>query len=168
LADTSLATRGAAWAIVRYAADNYSGGLPRTLTHQLSIGPDTGVKNFVAATKAPIDTLIKEWLVSMYADHLGITGLDAKYQYRSYNFRSVMPRVAQSVLSQSVATYPLRIQAIGSGTDNISSMNRSGTGSYFRLTVAAGAGAKNVKILDTSGTTTASFLGEHIYVLRVQ
>jgi len=168
LADTSLATRGAAWAIVRYAADNYSGGLPRGLTRLLVAGPDTGVTNFVAATKSPVDTVVKGWLVSMYADHLGIAGLDPKYQYRSYNFRSVMPPVAQSVLSQPVATYPLQIQAIGSGTDNISSMNRSGTGSYFRLTVAAGAGAKNVKILDTSGTTTASFLGEHVYVLRVQ
>jgi hypothetical protein len=168
LADTSLAVRGAAWALVRYAADNYANGLPRTLMHQLSIGPDTGVKNFTAATKAPIDTLVKGWLVSMYADHLGITGLDAKYQYRSYNFRSAMPPVAKVVLSQSVATYPLRIQFVGSGSDNISAMNRSGTGSYFRLFVAAGAAAKNVKILDASGTTTASFTGEHIYVLRVQ
>jgi hypothetical protein len=168
LADTSLAVRGAAWALVRYAADNYANGLPRTLMHQLSIGPDTGVKNFTAATKAPIDTLVKGWLVSMYADHLGITGLDPKYQYRSYDFRSVMPPVAKAVLSQSVATYPLRIQSIGSGSDNISAKNLSGTGSYFRLTVAAGAGAKNVKILDASGTTTARFTGEHIYVLRVQ
>ncbi len=168
MADTSLAVRGAAWAIVRYAADNYSGGLPRTLTRQLAAGPDTGVKNFAAATKAPIDTVVKGWLVSMYADHLGIPGLDPKYQYRSYNFRSVMPPVAKSVLSQSVATYPLRIQSVGSGSDNISAMNRSGTGSYFRLTVAAGAGAKNVKVLDASGTTAASFLGEHVYVLRVQ
>jgi hypothetical protein len=168
LADTSLAVRGGAWALVRFAADNYSNGLPRTLMHQLSIGPDTGVTNFVAATKAPIDTLVKGWLVSMYADHLGITGLDAKYQYRSYNFRSVMPPVAKVVLSQSVATYPLQIQSIGSGSDNISAINRSGTGSYFRLFVAAGAGAKNVKILDASGTTVASFTGEHIYVLRVQ
>lgn len=168
LADTSLAVRGAAWAFVRYAADNYSGGLPRTLTRQLVAGPDTGVANFVAVTKSPIDTVVKGWLVSMYADHLGIPGLDPKYQYRSYDFRSVMPPVAKAVLSQSVATYPLRIQFVGSGGDNISSMNRSGTGSYFRLFVAAGAGAKNVKILDASGTTAASFTGEHVYVLRVQ
>jgi hypothetical protein len=167
MADTSLATRGAAWAIVRYAADNYSNALPRTLTRALVAGPDTGVKNFAAATKVPIDTAVKGWLVSMYADHLGITGLDAKYQYRSYNFRSVMPPVARSVLSQSVASYPLRIQSIGSGSDNISSQNISGTGTYFRLTVASGATAKNVKILDASGNE-ASFSGEHIYVLRVQ
>ncbi|HEY3113499.1 MAG TPA: hypothetical protein VGJ62_07440, partial [Gemmatimonadaceae bacterium] len=76
MADTSLATRGAAWAIVRYAADNYSNGLPRAFTRALAAGPDTGVKNFTAAAKAPIDTLVKGWLVSMYADHLGIAGLD--------------------------------------------------------------------------------------------
>jgi len=167
MADTSLATRGAAWAIVRSAADNYSNSLPRTFTHALVAGPDTGVKNFAAATRVPIDTVVKGWLVSMYADHLGITGLNAKYQYQSYNFRSVMPPVAQSVLSQSTATYPLRIQSIGSGSDNIQSKNLSGTGTYFRLTVAAGATAKNVKILDTSGNA-ASFVGEHVYVLRVQ
>jgi hypothetical protein len=168
MADTSLAVRGAAWAIVRYGADNYSNGLPRTFTRALVAGPDTGVTNFVAATKSPIDTVVKGWLVSMYADHLGIAGLDPKYQYRSYNFRSVMPPVAKAVLNQQVASYPLQIQSVGSGSDNISAMNRSGTGSYFRLTVAAGAGAKNVKILNTSGTANASFTGEHIYVLRVQ
>ncbi len=168
MADTSLAVRGAAWAIVRYGADNFSAGLPRAFTHALSVGPDTGVTNFTAATKAPLDSVVKGWLVSMYADHLAIAGLDAKYQYRSYNFRSVMPPVAKSVLSQNVATYPLRIQSIGSGSDNISAKNLSGTGSYFRLTVAAGAAAKNVKILDQSGATAASFSGEHVYVLRVQ
>ena len=166
LADTSLATRGAAWAMVRFAADNYSNGLPRAFTRALAAGPDTGVRNFTTAAKAPVDSLVEGWLVSMYADHLGIAGLDAKYQYRSYNFRSVMPPVARSVLNQSTATYPLVVQSVGSGS-NFSSMNRSGTGTYFRLTVAAGAGAQNVKVLDTSGNV-ATFPGEHIYVLRVQ
>ncbi|MFL5523775.1 MAG: hypothetical protein ACJ8AF_06635 [Gemmatimonadaceae bacterium] len=167
-ADTSLAVRGAAWALVRHAADNFSNGDPRALTRTLAAGPDTGVKNFTAAAKAPVDTLIKDWLVAMYADHLGITNLPAQYQYRSYNFRSVMPPVAKSVLSQSTATYPLRVQSIGSGSDNISAKNLSGTGTYYRLSVAAGAGAKKVRILDTSGNTNASFPGEHVYVLRVQ
>ena len=167
MADTSLATRGAAWAIVRYAADNYSNGDARALTRKLAAGPDTGVKNFTAAAGAPVDTLVKGWLISMYADHLGVSNLPAQYQYRSYNFRSVMPPVARSVLSQSTATYPLRVQSIGSGSDNISAMNRSGTGTYYRLTVSSGSSAKTVKILDTSGSTNASFVGEHVYVLRV-
>ncbi|HJP84949.1 MAG TPA: hypothetical protein VJ852_03115 [Gemmatimonadaceae bacterium] len=167
MADTSLAVRGAAWAIVRYAADNYSNGTPRALTKMLSIGPDTGVKNFAAATKQPIDTLVKGWLVSMYADHLNIAGLDPKYQYRTYNFRSIMPPVAKAVLSQQTASYPLAVQSIGSGTDNFSGTNHSGSGTYYRLTVSSGAGEKTVKVTDASGNN-ASFTGEHIYVLRVQ
>jgi hypothetical protein len=166
MADTSLATRGAAWAIVRYAADNYSKADPRALTRALAAGPDTGLKNFLAAVKVPVDTVVKGWLVSMYADHLGIANLDAKYQYRSYNFRSVMPPVARSVLNQQTASYPLLVQSIGSGSDNISSTSRSGSGTYYRLSVTGGAGAKNVKILDASGNP-ASFPGEHVYVLRV-
>jgi len=159
--------RGAAWAIVRYAADNYSSGDPRALTRALAAGPDTGVKNFASATKAPIDTLVKGWLVSMYADHLSIAGLDPKYQYKSYNFRSVMPPVARSVLNQSTASYPLAVQSIGTGSDNLSGTNHSGSGTYYRLTVSSGAGTKTVKIVDAQGNN-ANFAGEHIYVLRVQ
>ena len=167
LADTSLATRGAAWALVRYAADSYSSGLPRAFTKKLVAGPDTGVTNFTAVTAAPIDTVVKSWLVSMYADHLGITGLPAKYQWQSYNLRDVMPPVARAVLNQTTATYPLFVQFIGSGSDNIAATNRSGSGTYYRLSVGANSAAKNVKILDQSGVA-ASFAGEHVYVLRVQ
>lgn len=166
MADTSLAVRGAAWAIVRYAADNYSNDNPRALTRTLVAGPDTGTKNFVAATKAPLDTLVKGWLVSMYADHLNIAGLDPKNQYRSYNFRSVMPPVARAVLNQSTATYPLTVQSIGTGSDNFSGKNHSGSGTYYKLSVSSGAGTKTVKIVDSQGNN-ANFVGEHIYVLRV-
>ena len=78
-ADENLSSRGAAWAILRYSADNYSNGDPRALTRKLAAGPDTGVLNFTLATGVPIDTLVSGWLVSMYADHLGIPGLDAKW-----------------------------------------------------------------------------------------
>jgi hypothetical protein len=165
-ADTSLAVRGAAWAIVRYAADNFSNGDPRSLTRKLAAGPDTGVSNFAAATGAPVDTLVSGWLVSMTADHLGIAGLNPKYQYRSYNFRSVVPPVANSVAGTPPGAYPLLVNAIGNG-NSISSSNRSGTGAYYELAVPANAGDKTIQILDSSGRV-ANFAGEHIYVLRVQ
>jgi hypothetical protein len=168
MADTSLAVRGSAWAILRYAADNYSSGAPRALTKALAAGPDTGLKNFTAAVKAPVDTIVAGWLVAMYADHLGISGLNPKYQYASYNLHSVMGPVARSVLSNQSIIYPLTVTPVGSGSDNFSGTNRSGTGSYYRLTVAAGAGAKNVRVLDAAGTNPASFTGMHVYVLRVQ
>lgn len=168
-ADTSLAVRGADWALLRYAADNYSNGAPRTLTRALVAGPDTGLKNFLAGVKVPVDTIISGWLVAMFADDFTptISGINFKYQYASYNLRSVMGPVARSVLQNQSIVYPLTVTPIGSGSDNIAATNRSGTGTYYRLTVAAGAGAKNVKILDPSGNP-ANFVGEHVYVLRLQ
>jgi len=168
MADTSLAVRGAAWAMLRYAADNYSSTAPRALTRALVAGPDTGLKNFTAAVKVPYDTVIAGWLVSMFADHFGISGLNSKYQYASYNFRSVMGPVARSVLGNQTIVYPLTVTPIGTGSDSFSATNRSGTGTYYRLIVAAGAAAKNVKVLDASGTNPATFTGLHVYVLRVQ
>ena len=166
MADTSLAVRGAAWALVRYAADNYSASDPRAFTRRLAAGPDTGVVNFAAATGASIDDVESGWLVSMYSDHQGIPGLAAKYQYKSYNFQSVMPPVAKAVLSQQDATYPLAVQVIGSGS-TISTMNHSGSGTYYLLPVPAGSGTKTVRIQDGSGAD-ANFPGEHVYVLRTQ
>ena len=169
MADTSLAVRGAAWAILRYAADNYSSNAPRALTRALAAGPDTGLKNFTAAVKVPIDTVVAGWLVAMFADDFtpAIAGLKPKYQYASYNFRSVMGPVARSVLGNQNIVYPLTVTPIGTGSDNFSATNRSGTGTYYRLNVAAGAGAKNVKVLNAAGSP-ANFTGEHVYVLRLQ
>ena len=164
--DANLSSSGADWAIGRYAADNYSNGDVRAFTRKLAAGPDNGIKNFTTVAGASLDTLMAGWLVSMYADHFGIPGLDAKYQYRSYNFRNIMPPVAGSVLSNG-GVYPLDVTPVGSGSDNISTEVKSGSGDYFRLTVAANAGPKNVKILDPNGADV-TYAGAHIYVLRVQ
>lgn len=164
--DQNLSSSGADWAIGRYAADNYSNGDVRAFTRRLAAGPDNGIKNFTTVAGASLDTLMAGWFVSMYADHLGIAGIDPKYQYRSYNFRNIMPPVAQSVLSTG-SVYPLLIVPIGSGSDNISDTNKSGSGDYFSLTVPANAGSKNVKVLDPSGGDV-TYPGAHIYVLRVQ
>jgi hypothetical protein len=166
-ADQNLSSRGAAWSLVRYSADNYSSGNPRAFARKLAAGPDTGTKNLTVSAKAALDTLVAGWLVANYADHLGIPGLDAKYQFKSYNFRNIMPSVARSVTGSQTAVYPLQVLAIGSGTDNISSTNRTGSGTYYRLNVTNGSGDKTVKVLDPSGSL-ASFPGAHIYVLRVQ
>jgi hypothetical protein len=164
--DANLSSSGADWAIGRYAADNYSNGDIRAFTRRLAAGPDNGIKNFTTVAGASLDTLMAGWLVSMYADHLGISALDPKYQYRSYDFRNIMPPVAQSVLSTG-SVYPLLVSPVGSGSDNISATNKSGSGNYFRLTVAANAGSKNVKVLDPAGGNV-TYPGAHIYVLRVQ
>jgi hypothetical protein len=164
--DANLSSSGADWALGRYAADNYSNGDVRAFTRRLAGASDIGIQNLTEVAGVPYDTLMAGWLVSMYADHLGIAGLNAKYQYRSYNFRNIMPPVAGSVLSNG-GVYPLQVTPVGSGSDNIITMVKSGSGDYFRLTVAANAGPKTVKILDPNGGDV-TFAGAHMYVLRIQ
>jgi hypothetical protein len=180
--DKNLSSRGAAWAVLRFAGDNYSGGDPRALTHKLSIGPDTGVKNFTGATTVPLDTVLAGWLVSMYADHLGIPGLDPKYQYRSYNFRNVMPTVARSVLGLQAPAYPLQVASIGILPASVSSTNRSGTGTYYSLGVLPNGAPMTVRIVsrapnallncciqtDKEWRSRLGYPGAHVYVLRTQ
>jgi hypothetical protein len=166
-ADANLSSRGAGWALLRYSADNFSGDDPRAFTRKLVAGPGVGINNLTSVAKVPLDTLLAGWLVAEYADHLGISGLSPRYQYRSYNMRDVMPPIAQSVFNLNIASYPLEVTSIGTGSDNITGTNQLGTATYYRLSVAANAPAKIVKVLDPRGTL-ATFPGAHIYVLRVQ
>ena len=170
MADTSLAVRGAAWALVRYAADNYSGNNPRALTRRLAAGPDTGVVNFAAATSANIDSVESGWLVSMYTDHQNppIQNLAPKFQYKSYDFHSVMPPVAKAVLNQVTQAYPLQVTTLGTGLATINASSYSGSGTYYLLPVQAGLPTKTVRIQDPNTGADANFPGEHIYVVRLQ
>ena len=165
--DQNLSSRGAAWSLLRWSVDTYSNGNARAMTRKLAAGPDTGTKNFTVSTNQPLDTLVAGWLVTNYSDHFGIPGLNPKYNFKSYNMRNVMPPVAQAVLEQPTAKYPLQVRAIGSGSDNIPSTNQTGSGTYYRLQVPANSGPKKVKVLDASGSN-ASFPGAHIYVLRIE
>jgi hypothetical protein len=161
----NLSSRGAAWALLRYSMDNFSSADPRAYTRRLAAGPDTGLTNFNRANAASLDTVLAGFLVANYADDLpGLTIVNARTQYRSYNMRSVMPPVAGSTLSNG-GVYPLRVEAIG--TASLQGTNRTGSGTYYRLTVPANSGAKNVKVVDASGAVV-SFAGAHVYVLRVQ
>lgn len=161
----NLSSRGAAWALVRYSADHFSSSDPRAFTRRLVAGPDTGLLNFNKVTATPLDTVLAGWLVANYADDLpGLPVPSARTQYRSFNLRSVMPPVNQS----SGGGYPLKVETLsGGGTTSLTGTNRTGSGTYYLLSVAANAGAKNVKVLNTGGSVV-SYPGAHVYVLRVR
>ncbi|MDQ3674270.1 MAG: hypothetical protein M3365_07835 [Gemmatimonadota bacterium] len=159
-ADSSLAARGAAWALLRYSADHFSGGAPRTLMRALVAGPDTGLTNFRTATRTSLDTVLAGWLVANYADDLNnLPIVEARTQYRSYNIRSTLPPVSNG-------TYPLKVEPVGNA-GSLMGTNRTGTGTYYRLAVAANAGAKNIKV-EGPGGAVVSFPGAHVYVVRVR
>ncbi|HVF41225.1 MAG TPA: Ig-like domain-containing protein [Gemmatimonadaceae bacterium] len=164
-ADSSLADRGAAWALLRYAADHYApGGDVKAFTRALAGGPYIGVDNLLRrAGNVPFDTLISGWMVANYADDAGIPNLPAKYTYTSYNMRSNVSNITTS------RTYPLLVNPIigGSYVSGVLSA-RSASGNYFRVTRGNGALAKSIRFLNDDGRTTASFTGASYYVLRIQ
>ena len=164
--DSSLADRGAAWALLRYTADHYApGGDIKAFTKALAGGPNTGVNNLMTRIGGgvPFDTLIAGWMVANFADDAGIPGLASKYTYNTYNMRSNVSAITAS------RTYPLVINVIQGGafvSNNLSA--RSASGNYFRVTRSGGAPARSIRFLNEDGRTSASFTGATYYVLRVQ
>ncbi len=160
----NLSSRGAGWALLRYSSDNFSSSNPPAFTRKLVTGPDTGITNFNRATAVPLDTVLAGWLVANYADDLGgVPITNARTQYRSFNMRDIMPRV-----SGPNSVYPLKIETLGSGTASLPGKNRTGSGTYYTLSVTANAGAKNVKVLNQGGAALVSYAGAHVYVLRIR
>ena len=108
---------------------------------------------------------IAGWMIANYADDAGITGLPAKYTYKSYNMRS---NLSATVISAS-GTYPLLVQDISGPSLAVSGLQaRSGSGNYFRFTRPAAGAARSFRLLNNDGTTAASFTGATFYILRSQ
>lgn len=167
MADTSLAVRGAAWALLRYTADHYApGGDIKAFTRSLVAGPDTGVVNLTRrANNVSFDTILAGWQVANIADDAGIPNLPVKYTYKTYNMRDVV----RGATNTSNAPFPLQPSPItGSGfvVSNISV--RSGSGAYFSFSRTAGSPARSFRFLNNNLTTAAGFTGASLILLRTQ
>lgn len=160
-ADVNLSSRGAAWALVRYAADQYSGGNVRGFTRRLVAGPEAGLANLAARSGVPYATMLPDQMLANYADDLGIAGLDQRYTYPSWLMRDAVGRA-------NGGTYPLRVTGLSaSGTASTGKL-RSGAAAYFRYTPSGASPAMAVRLLDAAGTGAATFAGARIAVLRVK
>lgn len=155
-ADQDLAPRGAAWAFLRYTADQFAPNNARTFFRRLVAGPSSSVTNLVQKAGAPFDQILSGWLVANYADNLGINGLDARYSYTSWNMRDAVSGAAGG-------NYPLRINTPGAP---FSTTAQSGSGVYFLAQRANGAPAATFRMLDPAGGNVL-FAGARVYVVRV-
>ena len=166
-ADTSLAVRGAAWALVRYTADHYApNGDVKAFIRALVPGPDTGVVNLTRrAGNIPFDTLDAGWLVANYADDLGVPNLPVKYTYKTYNMRDAVRAATNSVNP----VFPLNPTLIsGSGFAVTGVKVRSGSGWYYSFFRAAGDQDRSFRFLNNDLATAASFIGANLILLRTQ
>ena len=155
-AATELPARGAAWALLRYAADQFSPGNARQFFKRLVAGPSSSVTNLVQRAGAPFDQIISGWLVANYTDNLNIQGLDPRFSYTSWNMRDA--------ITGSSSSYPLRVNTPGAPVTFPNVV--SGSGAYFLAQRAAGAPLATFRMLNPGGGNV-TFEGARVYVVRI-
>lgn len=140
----SLATRGAAWALLRYLLDQ-SPNAPSSYLHLMVNSSRHGIAelNGVFGDVVPnAVTGAQQLAVTLFTDN-GVAGVNSTFTMKSWNARSIMPNIAGSG-----ATYPLRVQALTSGAAISSSLTYGGS-AYFRFKVNSGGVAS---IISRSGS----------------
>jgi hypothetical protein len=124
----SLATRGATWGFLRYAAD-HQGTSDGTVWQQLVNSTTTGLQNLTNVFGANILNQIRDWSISVYTDDQAAT--TAAYQQPSWNLRSIYLSAFQAP-----APFPLVVFPLANGAQTTQTL--SGGGSlYTRLGVPA-------------------------------
>jgi len=160
-AEQNLASRGASWLMLRYAADWFSGNNPRTLTRALATGPDTGTTNLVNHMGVPMDTLLTRWLVTLYTDHQNITNLDPKYNYKSYTMHAALSGLSSS--NHTPGEY-LPVNELGDGNSVYTTGVPGSSGVYFLTSLTTG-GARTITCPSVGGALSTS---GRFFVVRTQ
>jgi hypothetical protein len=167
-----ISGRGAAWALVRYTSEKYSGGDVRAFTRRLVAGPDTGLTNLTRRAGVPYDSILPGYMLANFADGAGVPNLDARYTYSSWNMRDA--------IGGTLGAYPLRVNPLVVGAPPSSACvssvgaaayvceSRSGSAAYFRLATAVAGSGLAARLLDASDTTHTVFPEARLYVLRLR
>jgi hypothetical protein len=82
-----LATRGATWSLLRYAADRHGQG-DEAFFFQLANATRTGLENLDQAVAGAALEWMLDWAIALYTDHL-VPGLDPRHTHPSWNLRDI-------------------------------------------------------------------------------
>lgn len=154
---TQLAPRGAGWLLLRYSADQFSGGSARNFMRGVVAGPGVDVPNLVAHANAPFDDIISGFLISVFTDNLGVPGLPARYNIVSWDLRDVMSKLNSNI-------FPLKINPL---PNSVNTQSLSGSGNYFEL-VRPVASPQAEFSMTAAGGGPVNFAGARVYVVRTQ
>ncbi len=152
-----LAPRGAAWQLLRYAADHYSGGNIKAFLRGVVGGPDVGLRNLLQHTGAQYDDLLAGFLVSQYTDGAGVPGLSPQFTIPTWNIRDASA-------GANNGTFPLLVTPL---PNVIATQSLSGSGNYFRLTRPDASPETTFRMVAPSGTLVG-FSAARVYVVRLQ
>lgn len=143
----NLATRGATWQFLRYAADRRGGAQDR-LWRNLVNTEAAGMANLRAALGVEPLEWMQDWVISIYTDD-EVARVAQIYQQRSWNFRSIYPAMRDS-RGQPLGGYPLKTVTLENGRTTSLTI-RAASGAFLRFGVAPGARAE----IRLNGTATS-------------
>ncbi len=123
-----LATRGAVWAFLRYAADRRN-GTDATLWFDLVNTTATGKTNLQNVLGVDPDLWVRDFAAAMYADD-AVAGTGAAHQVTSWNFRSVY---------SGLGGVPILARPLSNGVTLTLNYSAGGGTSFLRLGVPTGA-----------------------------
>jgi hypothetical protein len=135
--DDDLATRGAIWAFLRYAADRV-GGTQSAFTKALVNGTTGGMDNLEAALGGDADPWFRDFAVAMYADDAGLSPA-AVYTQPSWNFRSIYENLDYDPGAACSCAYELDVRDPANGVAEEFGLNTGGSAAYVRMGVSTGA-----------------------------
>ncbi|MDB4917448.1 MAG: Peptidase hyicolysin [Gemmatimonadetes bacterium] len=125
-----LATRGATWSFLRYAADRLGatdGSIWKKFGNSTLEGFET--LNFVFGTDAT--PLFRDWNVANFTDDLGVA-VDPNFTHKSWNYRDIFTNTFLNI-----PRYPLAVNTLAdNGKVNLTVLG--GSAGYVRFSVPAG------------------------------
>jgi hypothetical protein len=162
----SLATRGAIWTFLRFAAGRQGASGEAPFFRALVNSATRGVANLqgVLGTGTFADYL-QDWSVSLLADDFSAAQaplLDTRYRLVAWNFRSIYPGLRFGSGS-ALGVYPLNARLLTSNAPARLSL-AGGTSAYLRFGVPAGGTA--IVRLSTNGGVPAAALRTVVVRLR--
>ncbi len=148
--DDSLATRGATWDFLRYAADRKerAGGTDASVWQALVNSRTSGIMNLKQVFGANLGDMLRDWSVSHYADDI-VPGISVDFMQPSWNWHTIYPALGAG------STYPLQVGSLVAATTSGSVI--PGGAAYYRFSVAAS--ATGTITLTRSGATSSPLQG---------
>ncbi|MDQ3673298.1 MAG: hypothetical protein M3365_02850 [Gemmatimonadota bacterium] len=139
--DDDLATRGSAWALLRYAADQKASA-QQPIWFALVNNVEVGLANFTKVFGEGVPR-VRDWTVSVYTDDV-LPGVPQPFRQPSWNYRSIYPAIASG--------YPLKTRQLTGSTPTPVTLAGGGA-AYFRFGVAGNAAV--VRLTSQGGSVPA-------------
>ena len=164
----SLATRGATWNFLRFAAGRQGASGEANFYRSLVNSTTTGRNNLinVLGGSTQFADYLRDWTVSLIADDFSTAetaALDARYIMPSWNFRSIFPGLRLNGSSTALGVYPINARALVSGLSQRITL-AGGTSSYVRFGLRSG--TSTLLSFSTNGGTLPSTLRYAVVRLR--